>query len=279
MPETAAIVLGGRRYEIERNWGGMPAEVAPGRVSQIAVDKAGRVHALRRAASLVAVTSPGGRYLFQYGADKIMDGHGISIDSLDRVWVTDRDAHQVLCFSAAGDLLFALGERHSPRWRLPFNHPTKVAVALDGEIYVADGYGNAQIHRFSAGAIHLESFGSIGRGPEDLMTPHSLIVDRRDRVLVCDRENDCVQVFDRHGRWLARWTTVHGPMDILEQEDGTFLVSDRVPALVSFSADGECLGRSRPSRDGAHGIAADSAGNVYLAEGDPGAITRLCKCP
>jgi hypothetical protein len=37
----------------------------------------------------------------------------------------------------------SIGERHVPRNK-PFNLPTKVAIAQDGEIYVADGYGNAQ---------------------------------------------------------------------------------------------------------------------------------------
>ena len=32
----------------------------------------------------------------------------------------------------------------------PFNRPTGVAFAPSGEFYVADGYGNARVHRFGA---------------------------------------------------------------------------------------------------------------------------------
>ena len=87
----------------------------------------------------------------------------------------------------------------------PFNHPTRTAVALDGEIYVADGYGNARIHRFTPEGKWRASFGQVGQGSSEFMTPHSIIVDRQNRLVVCDRENDRVQIFERDGRWLAEW--------------------------------------------------------------------------
>jgi NHL repeat len=94
--------------------------------------------------------------------------------------------------SSAGQWLSSLGERHAPHWLAPFNHPTKAAIAADGEIYVADGYGNARIHRFSTNGQHLASFGAVGSRAGEFMTPHSLVVDRSGRLLVCDRENDRV---------------------------------------------------------------------------------------
>jgi hypothetical protein len=54
------------------------------------------------------------------------------------------------------------------------------------EVLVADGYGNARIHEFSPEGEWRSSFGEIGSGPREFMTPHSLIVDREQRLLVCD---------------------------------------------------------------------------------------------
>jgi hypothetical protein len=274
--ETGRVTLDGRLYDVQHHWGRAAVERARVRVSQVAVDKAARLHVLRRAEEApVIVLAPGGQFLFSYGEGRIFDPHGINIDHLDRVWIVDRDAHQVLCFSSDGALLSSLGERHTPHWCAPFNHPTKVAVSADGEIYVADGYGNGQIHRFDAEGGFLASFGEIGHRHGAFMTPHSLLVDRNDRVLVCDRENDRVQVFDRDGRWLASWVGLSRPMDIFEQVDGTFLVTDRVPSVTSFAPNGDRLGRCRPSWYGAHGIGGDLNGNLYLAEPETMSVTRM----
>ena len=45
--EIGMIVLAGRHYTVERDFGRMPETIAPARVSQVAVDGSGRVHVLR----------------------------------------------------------------------------------------------------------------------------------------------------------------------------------------------------------------------------------------
>ena len=32
----------------------------------------------------------------------------------------------------------------------PFNRPTNVSVATNGDLYITDGYGNARVHHFDA---------------------------------------------------------------------------------------------------------------------------------
>lgn len=277
--EIGRVALAGSLYEVERNWGDAPLDELPARISQAAVDRSGRLHVLRRGEIPVIVFAGDGRFLFRYGEGRLFDPHGVTIDHLDRVWIADRDAHQILCFSSDGRWLSSLGERHVPRWRAPFNHPTKAAIAANGEIFVADGYGNARIHRFSAVGEFMGSFGEVGRGAGEFMTPHSLVADRSGRLLVCDRENDRVQVFDRHGGILQIWGGLSRPMDIFEQDDGTFLVADQLPSLTRFAANGQRLGRCRPSLNGAHGIAGDHRGNLYLAEIAPTSVTRLALLP
>lgn len=275
MPEFGQIVLAGKRYSVERDFGRLPPDIAPARVSMVAVDHRGFVHVLRRGAVPVVVFDAEGAFQFAYGEDRIFDPHGITIDHLNRVLIVDRDAHQVLCFDANGAPLFTIGERHRPGWETPFNHPTKAAVAPDNEIYVADGYGNGRVHRFDRDGRLIGSFGRIGHGPGEFMTPHALLIDRQDRVVVCDRENDRVQLFDRGGGWLATWNGLCRPMDLCQGEDGTILVTDQIPSLTAFAPDGGSLGRARPSLNGSHGIATGPDGTIYLAEIEPTSITRL----
>lgn len=273
--EEGIVAVAGRRYAVERDWGQWPQGVVRSMVSQVAVDSQGRVHVFQRGDPPVVVFAPDGSFVAAYAKGTIFDSHGIYIDAQDRVFLVDRDAHQIVVCTAEGKELLRLGQRHRPRWELPFNHPTDAAVAADGEIYVADGYGNAQLHRFAPDGRHVASWGGLGNGPGQFMTPHAVWVDGQDRVLVADRENNRVQLFGRDGIWLDEWGGLFHPMDIFEDADGTIFVTDQVPSLTAFAPDGTRLGRCRPSLNGAHGIFGDAAGNLFLAEIQPSCVTRL----
>lgn len=273
--EPLIVSLAGSRYAVERDWGRPPPELGKAMISQIAVDQAGRVHAFRRGDPPVLVFAPDGAFAYSYGEGRVADAHGIYIDRSDRVFLADRDAHEVIACTVAGEELLQLGRRHAPRWEEPFNHPTDVAVAADGEIFVSDGYGNARIHRFAPDGSYLGGWGAVGDGPGQFMTPHAVWIDRDSRVLVADRENDRVQVFDRRGTWLEEWRGLCRPMDIFVNAAGTIFVTDQVPSLTAFAPDGRRLGRCRPSLNGAHGIFGDARGNLFLAEIAPNCITRM----
>src|SRR4051794_19959487 len=116
-----------------------------------------------------------------WDAAPISDPHGIFITSDDRVLLVDRNAHQVLIFNTDGRLLATLGERHQPRFGLPFNHPTDVAVAPSGDIYVSDSYGNAHVHWFASDGSYRRSWGGIGSGPGEFSTPHGIWVTTEGR--------------------------------------------------------------------------------------------------
>jgi len=273
--EGLVVVLGDRRYRVEHGWGKLPAERRLGQVSQIAVDSRGRVYVFQRAEPPVLVFEPTGVLCGAFAEGRIADAHGIAVAPDDRVLLVDRDAHQILIFSHEGELLGTLGERHRPRHGAPFNHPAGVAVAPDGEIYVADGYGNAMVHRFTGSGEHRQSWGRPGRGPGEFTTPHAVWVDRRGRVLVADRENDRVQVFDREGRYLAEWRDFYHPMDIYEDADGLTYVTDQIPRLSQLAPDGTLTGRCRPSFNTPHGVWGAPDGAIFIAEMTPSQIVRL----
>jgi sugar lactone lactonase YvrE len=273
--DTRIVTLNGRRYSVERDWGRPPSQLTKAMVSQIAVDSTGNVHCFRRGDPPVIVFRSDGEFLGAYGEGLIADAHGIYVDPRDRVFLVDRDAHEMIACAPDGRVLLRLGERHAPHWEAPFNHPTDAATAADGEIYVSDGYANARVHRFSAHGRLIGSWGSVGHGPGEFMCPHALWVDTEDRVLVVDRENNRVQVFDREGHWLEEWRGLCRPMDIFVDAEGVAYVTDQVPSLSAFGPDGRLLGRCRPSLNGAHGVFGDSAGNLYLAEIQPSCVTRM----
>ncbi|MCY4451405.1 MAG: hypothetical protein OXC01_05605 [Immundisolibacterales bacterium] len=277
MPEEPLVVaLGERRYRVERRWC-RPSEQEPlGFVSDLVVDSGGFVHVGQRGTeSPVLVFDPTGAFVRSWGKGAIADVHYLSIDADDQILLADRDAHQILAFGTDGRLRFALGERHAPRWQAPFNHPTAASMAPDGEVYVSDGYGNSAVHRFSADGALRQTWGGRGAGSGEFTTPHCVWVDRMERVLVCDRENDRLQVFDRAGTQIAEWGDFYHPMKIYVDDRDFIFVTDQIPRISMLDPAGELAGRCRGAINGAHGLWGDRAGNLYLAELPPEQVTRL----
>lgn len=253
----------------------MAGEGDGGQVSQLAVDSKGMVYVFQRGDPPVVAFAASGAFQGGLAAGRIADAHGIAITPKDRLFLVDRDAHQVLILSTDGEILATLGERHRPRLGAPSNHPADAAVAADGEIYVADGYGNSMVHRFAADGRHLMSFGRPGPGPGEFTTPHAVWVDRSDRVLVADRENDRIQVFDRDGRYLEEWGDFYHPMDIYEDGAGRIYVSDQIPRLSQLSPAGRLIGRCRPCYNTPHGVWGAPDGAIFIAEMNPSQVVKL----
>ena len=264
-------------YDVERFWGNLRGETSGGIVSTVAVAPDGRVLVAQRNGPPVLTFARTGELLAAWPRALALDPHGINVSrtGTPRALLVDRDAHQVLVCTLEGEVLFTLGARHEPCFQAPFNHPTSACFADDGDIYVADGYGNSRVHRFSDTGQHLCSWGSPGTGPGQFSTPHSVWVDRRNRVLVADRENHRVQLFERDGEYLASWDGVYKPMDITEDADGRIYVSDQIPRVTQFRADGEVIGRSRPAWNVPHGIASAPDGRLFCAEMNPNSIVCL----
>jgi len=274
------VVLGEDRYRVEADWVDLEGGPALQGVSQVAADSQGNVYVFQRSDPPVVVLDPGGHYLGSWGSGLVVDAHGIFVTDDDRVLLADRDGHRVLCLTRAGEVLFTIGAPDRPRFQAPFNHPADLAVARDGTIYVADGYGNSCVHRFGPDGAWLGSWGRPGSGPGEFTTPHGVWALDDGRVLVADRENDRVQVFDGEGGFIEEWQDHYHPMDIYVDAAGRIHVTDQVPRLSRLDGLGALVGRCKPVPVGAHGVWGDSRGNLFLAEVAPiDRVTRLAPLP
>jgi len=274
--EAYTVLLGDRRYAVHRKWAKLPKGESFGFLSDLAVDGEGRVHVAQRGTDRpVLVFGRNGKLIGSWGEGALAEPHYINAGKDGTMLVADRDAHQVLRFDKAGKLVQALGKRHWPSLDAPFNHPTAAAEAPDGEIYVADGYGNSSVHRFAADGSLIRTWGGQGSGPGAFTTPHAIAVDRRGRVLVGDRENNRVQVFDRAGTYLAEWGDFYHPMQIWIDDRDLVFVTDQIPRISLLTLDGKLVGRCRGAINGAHGLCGDAQGNLYLSELPPQEITKL----
>ena len=279
------VGTGDLKYELDDSWPRVPEGWSLGTCSDVAVDSLDRVYVFNRDKHPVAVfEADSGQFVTSWGEGEIQEGHGIYIDSEDAVWITDRQQHVVTKHTKYGEKLLELGRRGwaksvvTPHGTMggPFNMPAGVCVASDGRIFVADGYGNRQVHRFSAtGELEL-SWGAPGVAPGQFALVHNVGIDSQDRVLVCDRENSTIQLFDMEGEYIETWGDVLNPGGVYVSPEKLVYVAEQgtptgqQPVSVSvFTETGELVSRFKGKESGLsqpHGIWSDSSGNIFVAE-------------
>ena len=264
----------------------------------VAVDSDDNVYVFNRGEHPVIVLDRDGSFLRSWGEGTFKVPHGVAFGPDGSVFCIDAGDHTVRKFSLDGRLLMTLGEAGKPTGRLsgdPFHSPTHVAVHPgNGNVYVSDGYGNARVHEFTPDGGLVKSWGESGTDPGQFNTVHNIVVDRDGWVYVADRENHRVQVFDSNGRFEAQWGNLAmascvaldptQPVVYLGEffagipENpggvGNWTGKRLGPRVTVLDTGGNILARvgdqpvgPEPGRFYApHGIAADSKGDLYVAE-------------
>ena len=269
-------------YTYIQDWAKMPAGQSLGTISAIATDSQDRVYAFQRAEPPVVIFNRNGEFLSSWGNGNFVDPHGLFIKD-DIVYLTDREGSTAMRYTLDGkplQIIGTLGEYSDtgcevtgavcPRSAGPFNYITEMVPHPSGDLYISDGYRNARVHRFSKDGTLVSSWGEPGKGgPNEFHLPHSLVVGQDGRIYLCDRENSRIQVFSAEGEYITMWTDMQRPLDISQDLEGNFVISERVredggPAQMSvLDGEGNVLARW-PSRS-AHGSWVDAHGDIYLA--------------
>jgi len=275
MDAQSIVGSGQYRYAVDKQWGrragGVPAF---GTVSGVACDSRDRVYVFNRIPSpRMIVLDRDGNLLNEWGLGYFKHPHGIFITPNDELYLTDRETQMVTHWTCDGRFIESWGTANEPGAPgQPFNEPTHAFVTPDGEMLVSDGYGQFRVHRYGADGQLKNSWGSEGTGPGQFALPHDVWVDPRGRVLVCDRENQRVQHFDRDGNYLGEWSDLYSPMQVYIKDDIIYLCEGR-QRITIMTLDAEVLARwgshgPAPEQftNSPHSIWVDSRGDIYVSE-------------
>ncbi len=286
---------GKHTYELVEGWAKLPEGASFLDIGGISIDAQDRVYVLNRSTEHpVMVFDREGNFLTSWGQGLFKRAHGSGVGPDGAIYCTDDKNHTVRKFTPEGKVLMTLGNEDQPSdtgyvqdpfdffWSLttiarggpPFNRPTGVAITESGDIYVADGYGNARVHKFTADGKLLLSWGEPGYAPGHFRLPHDIWVDKQERVWIPDRENSRLQIFDSNGKFLDQWENVFRPTGLCIDDDGVVYVSELCLQLSIFSPDGKLLVRWGTQENGPekalflapHTIALDSRGDIYVGD-------------
>jgi DNA-binding beta-propeller fold protein YncE len=175
----------------------------------------------KRPAPVVIEYDAEGAIVNSWGDPQVMPKaiHGCFVDSQDNIfiggsadgvvqkWTHDgktmllQIGRKGVCDNAEGKC----GEPGGNRSPNLLNEPADIAVdPANGDIYIADGYGNHRVVVFDANGKFLRQWGDPGtdRGLFAVIGgghPHCAKFDHEGLLYVCDRGNDRIEVFDKMG--------------------------------------------------------------------------------
>jgi DNA-binding beta-propeller fold protein YncE len=299
-------------YNAATTFGQLPPGRSWGGTTAVAVDSDGKsVWVFERCGAESCANSPlppilhfdpTGKLLTSFGAGMFVFPHGIAVDRQDNVWVADGNGvngkgQVVVKFSPTGRVLLTLGKPgmsgDAPGY---FNKPSGVAIARNGDIFVADGHGgdsNARVVKFSASGKFITAWGAKGGGPGQFDTPHAIAVDSQERVYVADRSNSRIQVFDANGKFLADWKQFGRPSGVYVDANDTIYVADSQTVDKTCPTDPGCrhgirvgttdgavkyfIPRPEDDKIGPEGVAVDARGTIYGASNEGKRIERFSK--
>jgi DNA-binding beta-propeller fold protein YncE len=283
---AAQLSAADSHYKLVENWVQFPPGVTKwGSATGVDVDAHDNVYVLHRNESMpVMVFDRNGKFLRAWGEGMFKTTHFLRVDRFGHVWITDRGDMQAFEFSQEGKLLMTLGKKGvkgDNNSHDAFNGMADVAVAKNGDIFIADGEGpNTRVARFSAHGAFLKWWGGAGSAPGQFQQPHSIAIDSKGRVYVADRGNNRIQIFDQSGRFLRQWTNFGTPWGLFIKGDTIYVVDGTANncLLIASLKDG-AIREKIEGLSNATAVTVDSTGAIYVGEVNGANVKKFVKSP
>jgi hypothetical protein len=317
---------GAYTYEAIHDWGTLPPRLKWGNTHGVVHDADGHivvhhtVHPTSDSADTVVVLDRDGRFVRSWGSEYRGVAHGLHLRreaGREFLYLTANAASPrlspqpsrqavVVKTTLEGDVVWTIegpppvdGYAAAPDGTPAKYNPTNVAIAPDGRVYVADGYGSYFISQYTPEAQHVRTFGGRGDAPGRLNEPHGLWMDTRGAtpiLVVADRRNNRLQRFTPEGEHVDFIPGFRLPCHF-DERDGLVVVPDlhgrvtlldRGNRLVAHLGDSNAPTWNNPLRTQPrdsfvpgqficpHGACFDADGNIFVVEWvEVGRVTKL----
>ncbi len=295
------------RYRVDKEWGIQdPAKVPINDCHEMVMDHKGRI--------LMTTTGKDNHNILVYDTSgKVVDSwgtefpgaHGLTIhgEGTDQfLLITDPDINKVFKTNLKGDILmtFDYPKEVSTYKEAAEFKPTETAVAPNGDIYIADGYGKDHIIQYNAQGEYIRHFGGKGNGDALFDCAHGVTVDHRDSenptLLITSRSKqefkrfslsgDYIETIKLPGCWICRpvvhgdhlyfavivtktWDSHDGMIAVLDKENNVIsLPGGSVPSYIDANLQ-------EPTYDGTtfmnpHDVFVDKDENLYVPQWNSG---------
>ena len=206
------------KYKIDMNWGALNPEFYPvNDCHEMVQDSKGRIIMLtNHIKNNVIIYDKSGKLIEVWGTD-YPGAHGLTLNvenGEDYLYISDNTRHEVIKTTIDGKVVMTIPyPKQSGKYENKEAYiPTETAIAENGDIYVADGYGSQYIMQYNSKGELLNTFGGRGEDESSLDNAHGVCIDNRDQenpiLLITDRNRNKLKKFSMDGEFIS---SIHLP--------------------------------------------------------------------
>ncbi len=214
IPYEEGTILGqnNKRYSINTHWS--KADVAKNPVNdchEMVQDSKGRILLLtNETKNNILIYNKKGKLLTIWG-NEYPGAHGLTLfneNDTEVLFICDNNRHQVIKTTIDGRVLMVLGyPKETGQYTKAEEYiPTETAIAPNGDIYVADGYGKDFIIHYDSSGRYLNYFGGRGSEEKHLLNAHGICLDFREQgqpnLIVTSRQQNAFKRFTLGGEYI-----------------------------------------------------------------------------
>ena len=210
--ENPIVGHGSFTYKVDKKWGVQdPSQFPVNDCHEMVMDKNKRL--------LMTTTHPKNNILIYDQSGKILDAwgteypgaHGLTLveeGEEEFLFITDPDSHKVCKTTLKGDKLleFGMPKEVAAYTSVKQFKPTETAIAPNGDIYIADGYGLDYIIQYDAKGNYIRHFGGKGTQAHHFDCCHGVTIDTREgkapTLLITSRSENSFKRFTLDGKHL-----------------------------------------------------------------------------
>lgn len=203
---------GDKRYKLDTNWGKLDFARYPVKdCHEMIQDKKGRIFLLTNEThNNVIIYDKSGKLLTTWGSE-YPGAHGLTVfdeNGTEVLFICDNNRHQVIKTTLDGRVLMTLDyPKETGQYTKAEEYiPTETAIAANGDIYVADGYGKDFVIQYDSKGKYIRHFGGRGDTDAHLLNAHGVCIDYRDKntatLIVTSRQQNAFKRYTMEGKYL-----------------------------------------------------------------------------